>query len=410
MKRIELIHSFLIGLKNWLRYHARLNKYWLTIPRRIKTVRGKERIKVLFVISELSSWKSEILYLTMLNHPRFVPVLGVSTVSLDKNAKGQLVNYLKQKNYQYTDLDSEQHSIDIINPDIIFYYKPYETCYSDGHFFNKNLGYVFCGFDYCFRVTKHRVHIEKELYDYCWQFYVEHADVLKERKRLLGYRARNTVLSGVPIQDILLQPKEFFADPWKDRVGKKRIIYAPHHSIKGTNGSGLEFSTFLDFGIPILEMAKKYSEKITIAFKPHPNLYSKLVNLWGLDKTVSYYKEWTNLPNTQLETGEYVGLFKYSDAIIHDSASFIVEYLYMNNPSMFLVAETNNTVDLFDFVKKGFDCYEHGRSVEDIERFITNVIDGVDNNCKVRDSYFMNHLLPANGISACENIINSILG
>lgn len=390
-------------------FYIRLFLYWLKIPAKVSAIRRKEKIRVLFVVSELSCWKSELLYQLMLTHPRFTPILGVSTMQKKPGEKDVMISYLLSRGYEYNDLDMKGTCINDLNPDIIFYYKPYSPCYSKGHFYDSNLKYLFCGLDYCIEATKHAVHIEKDLFDYCWQFYVEHPDIQRRRKEVLGYRARNSRLTGVPMQDLLLLPKKHFADPWKDNAGRKRIIYAPHHSIPGTNGEGIEFATFLDFGEIVLNLAKKYSQKITIAFKPHPNLYSKLLIIWGEERTKDYYSEWSMLPNAQVETGEYVGLFKYSDAIIHDCASFIVEYLYMNNPSMYLVAETNNTDDMFDFVRDGYNCHEHGRNEDDIERFIQDVIAGKDNKKEQRDAYINSQLIPPGGKSACENIINSIL-
>lgn len=396
----------------WLKlvYKAKLRGYLMRVPKRVKTLRTKDSIKVLFVVSEVASWKSELLYQAMVPHPRFNPVIGISTSRAPSGMKPSLEDYLNSKGYHYYDLDQNSNSIDQIAPDIIIYYKPYEVCYSPGHFYDKHLKYVFCGMDYCFSITKHAVHIEKAYFDYCWLFFTEHTDIAKRRKEILGWRANNVRVTGVPMQDILMLPKERFEDPWKDKSGKKRIIYAPHHSIKGTNGAGVEFATFLEFGEPILDFAKKYADSITIAFKPHPNLYMKLLDIWGKEKTDAYYKEWETLANTQLETGEYVGLFKYSDAIIHDSASFIVEYLYMDNPSMYLVAETNDIDQMFDFVQAGYRCYEHGTSVGEIEQFIKNVLSGKDNNKEKRRQFITEHISLPGGLTACENIINEILG
>ena len=401
--------SLVSGLRR-LYYHFKLNLYWLKVPLKVRRIRSKEKIRVLFVLSELSCWKSELLYQSMLIHKRFEPIIGVSTMQKNPKEKGIMISYLETKQYLYKDLDLKGSEIDDICPDIIFYYKPYSPCYTKGHFYDKNLKYIFCGLDYCIEATKHAVHLEKEMFDYCWQFYVEHSDVKKRRREVLGYRSRNTVLTGVPMQDLLLQPKQSFKDPWKDKTGKKRIIYAPHHSIKGTNGDGIEFATFLEFGETVLDFAKKYREYITIAFKPHPNLYMKLLHIWGKDKTESYYHEWELLDNTQIETGEYVGLFKYSDAIIHDCASFIVEYLYMDKPSMYLVSNTNNLDDMFDYVRQGFNCHEHGRTAIDIEMFINSLLNGNDNRKEERARYIKDHLLPPGGRTACQNIINSILG
>lgn len=40
---------------------------------------------------------------------------------------------------------------------------------------------------------------------------------------------------------------------------------------------------------------------------------------------------------TQLDEGEYESLFYYSDAIIHDSSSFLAEYVFTNKPALYLM-------------------------------------------------------------------------
>lgn len=387
---------------------SKLSIYKSIIRWKVYKIRKKKKIKVLFVLSEISSWKTESLYLEMQNNDTIDPILGVSTSDMKYDSKTPLIYYLNLKKYDYIDLDSFS-SIKEISPDIIIYGKPYPNCYSNGHFFDKNLNALFLGFYYGFHITKHIAHMHKEYYDYCWQYYVENDEVADVKKQLLGSRAGNIRVTGVPFQDLLLQPKDQFSDPWKDKSGKKRIIYAPHHSIKGTNFSGIEFSTFLDYADEMVLLAKKYQDKITIAFKPHPSLYKKLIVLWGKQRADEYYELWDEMPNTQLVTGDYISLFKYSDAIIHDCASFIIEYLYMDKPGLYLMSESNNVDDMLNYVKQGLDCYKKGYNVEDIKEFIINILRGDDHKASMRKTYIRHSLTPPGGISACQNIINSIL-
>ncbi len=383
--------------------------YWKKLPSKIKLIRGKDTIKVLFVNSTLNTWKTEMLYNYMSKNPRFQPIVGISNCKKYPYAKGDFLKYVREKDYNYVDLDTLNRGIKDIDPDIVFYGSPYPTSYSKGHYFDSNLEYVFCGCDYCINITKHVAHLKHLWYDFCWQFYVEHEDVAIRKREILGEKANNILVTGVPNQDELQMPKEAFVDPWKDRTGKKRIIYAPHHSFKGVNGDGIEFATFLDYGEIVLELAKKYQDKVTFAFKPHPFLYIRLLDIWGKEKTDAYYQQWKDLPNTQFENEGYFGLFKYSDAIIHDCASFLVEYLYMDNPSLFLVAESNNIDDMFDFVKDCYYSHEQAYCANDIELFIKNVINGVDIKQEQRRECINKQLIPPHGKTACENIIDAIL-
>lgn len=61
------------------------------------------------------------------------------------------------------------------------------------------------------------------------------------------------------------------------------------------------------------------------------------------------------------------------------------------------------------FAYNGYLVHYKGKTILDIENFINDVIDGKDINREKRDNYFNNYLLPPNGKSACDNIIDNIL-
>ena len=206
-----------------------------------------------------------------------------------------------------------------------------------------------------------------------------------------------------------MKDKRSFRNPWKNN-SRKKIIYAPHHSIPGTNGNFIEYSTFLTFGEYMLELARKYKESTQRAFKPHPTLYPKLLKIWGKERTDSYYNTWRDLENAQVELGEYAGLFKHSDAMIHDCSSFIAEYQYARNPVMFLILDMNQRTFQGEFGKKAFEAHCLGRSTNDIENFVIDVINDRDSLQGIRDMFIRDYLTPPNGVSACDNIINTILG
>lgn len=89
--------------------------------------------------------------------------------------------------------------------------------------------------------------------------------------------------------------KKYWREP-----DKFKIIYAPHHSFT----DGMHFATFLENGKFILELAKKYKNKTTWLFKPHPKLEYALIkeNLMTEDEVRQYYKEWEKLvQNMNLE-------------------------------------------------------------------------------------------------------------
>ena len=118
------------------------------------------------------------------------------------------------------------------------------------------------------------------------------------------------------------------------------------------------------------------------------------------------------MENAQLELGQYIDLFMTSDALIHDCSSFTNEYMYTRKPVMYLLrgsAEIHCS-QLNSYSREAFNLHYFGRSDSDIEAFIVDVLNGVDPYRDPREKYYEKYLSPINGKSACDNIINAILG
>ena len=137
---------------------------------------------------------------------------------------------------------------------------------------------------------------------------------------------------------------------------------------------------------------------------------NSLKRVWGEEKTEAYYQRWEKPGYSHVEQGNYLALFKHSDALIHDCGSFTVEYMYMDNPVMYLVRDESHAVNMIPYAREAYGLHYKARGKEDIERFIQNVIDGNDPLKEKRAAFKERYLLPPNGRSACENIIRSILG
>ena len=118
---------------------------------------------------------------------------------------------------------------------------------------------------------------------------------------------------------------------------------------------------------------------------------------------------WRNSPNTACQEGQYADLFHSSDAMIHDCGSFVFEYLFMNKP----VLRTVYTVPLEEmYGKLGLACLrQHYKasaySMEEVENFIKNVIDGVDPLKEQRAKFVKEVIMPKGQPS--QNIVNDIL-
>jgi CDP-glycerol glycerophosphotransferase (TagB/SpsB family) len=269
---------------------------------------------------------------------------------------------------------------------------------------------LICQVHYAFHSLREKWTVRTRILDLAWQTYYENPNIRDECLDLVLYR-QSLVVTGIPFQDRLVRPKEYFSNPWKDKKNRKHIIYAPHHTFEGSIYiKGLNYSTFVEYNEFMLELAERYRNSIYIAFKPHPSLYRKLVQYWGGKWTDDYYHRWASLENAQIEQDEYMGLLKHSDAMIHDCCSFTIEYMYMHKPCLYLERNSHHSENQTELARRSYELHEHAYNKEDIEQFVLRVIEGVDVNKEAREQFYQESLVSPNGQSACQNIISAILG
>lgn len=168
-----------------------------------------------------------------------------------------------------------------------------------------------------------------------WLNFVETPMHLRLSRKYADNKGINSVASGYPKFDAYAAPvKKHY---WKSNSPHiKRIIWAPHYSVNTL--SVINFGTFFTYAQKLLDLARSNTNHIEFIIKPHPALKSQCAKL-GLPTQIfdDYINTWDSLPNTSVVTdGDYLDLFKTSDAIILDSLSFISEYMITGKPMCFL--------------------------------------------------------------------------
>lgn len=384
----------------------------------LSKLKQKKPLRCVFLALFDSVWKYDNVYLLMENDERFEPIILVCPIvnygednmieRMDScynilSSKGyRVLKAYDKTNQKYIDLREDLH------PDIIFYTSPYKNLIDSRYYIDsfEDILSVYVPYFYssnCDYTLSYNI----PLHNLVWRRYVESAFHKECSVQYSMNKDRNVVVTGFPGVDNFINPQYVPTDVWIDKSHhKKRIVWAPHHTIAPV---GLVYySCFLKYKDFMLSMAKKYEDSIEFFFKPHPLLKNKLYELWGKEKTDEYYDIWRNGYSTRFVEGEYVDLFLTSDAMIHDSGSFIVEYLFVNKPVM----RTSNGEELrTQFCPLGMACLEQhyiGNNDQDIEQFIQNVIKGVD-PLKEQRTQFVNDVLMPKGGMPSENIINDII-
>ena len=386
--------------------------------RALERLKRRDKIKCVFMGLFSEVWKYDDVYKIMRNNPRFDPMIVVCPIvnyGNDNmlNRMDDCYIYFKQKGYNVIKSYDSQNKIYVdlkkdINPDIIFYTNPYKGLIDNRYFITEFPNVLTVYVPYYFNEgVGYKVAYDTLFQNLLWRRYVE-TDFHKSLSETYGRNhGRNSVVVGYPgIEKFINPPVESNDNCWKIKSNKlKRIIWAPHHTMEAAGTC--HYSCFLQYCDIMVNLAKKYKNEVQFVFKPHPLLRNKLDLLWGKEKTDGYYDLWENMPNTLLKDGEYIDLFLTSDAMIHDSGSFLIEYLYVNKPVM----RTLNGIPIENlynqFALSCLDNYYLAHNEQDIEDFIQNVIKGID-PLKEQRTKFINDVLMPKG-SPSQNIIDDIL-
>ena len=299
----------------------------------------------------------------------------------------------------------KQLKVDMVTPQ-----KPYLTEIHVAHQPDNNKSLPYVVIPYYLSTITVQWSVNPRLSVLCWRQFIDNESCRIAWSKMHKLGGMTYKVTGLPVMDELLTPKERLQDVWPVKDSRKRIIYAPHHTIADMHWEGIGYSTFLDYCDFMLEMRDKYKDQVYFVFKPHPSLRDRLNKHWGEEKTNAYYSQWEREGNSCVRGGKYLALFKYSDALIHDCSSFTVEYMYMDKPVLYLLRDEHHADNMIPYAKEAFDLHYKGNSQKDIEAFILDVINDVDPLKEKRVEFKEKNLLPPNGRTACENIMDSILG
>lgn len=389
--------------------------------RYIEGLRGRQEIRVAFVVQNVPMWKYQELHRVLCADRRFrvSVVLSPSMTFTDEQRLSDIRTmrrYFDAQGVEYVDWDLEHGArpVDIrkaIDPDIVFYTQPYHGVFHPRHQFLNFTDRLMAYYPYGFLQTQDRYLFDQVFTNVAWKLYYANRYNLEDARLFMRNGGRNVVVVGYPNSDIYV--KKSTADVWKDTGRqRKRLIWAPHFTL-ANDGSAMSRSNFLDICDFMVEAAKRYADRLQIAFKPHPGLLTELYKhpVWGKEKADGYYAEWAQMENTQLETGDYVELFKGSDAMIHDCGSFVIDYLYFNKPVMYLTRDFEGTRRYGNELCRGaYDVHYIGCGERDITAFIEDVVlSGKDTLSEKRTVFYKQNLSTPDSGSVAQNTYRDML-
>ena len=412
-----------MSLKTTLYQHYFKNVYLQRTERahaqRVMDVRRRGHANVVFILSSLSMWRCQRLYDLLASDSRFSPYLILypfPNYTEEERASSivQLQKYLKDRGISGFDLSREASPGSFLksrfDPDIIFYPQPYNELFSndlDSLYFEDRL---LCYVPYGCNVISESWPFSQRFSNIAWRlFYSSNED---------GQVAQSSALNkGKNVKVVGFTAFDQFADSghtiqWKKQeCDKKKVIWAPHYSI--TDTGPIQHGSFLEIYDTMLEMARQFQTDIQFVFKPHPRLLSELYEYpgWGKERTDNYYRCWKDGANTQLVTGDYVDLFLSSDAMIHDSVSFMAEYHFSHQPALYTTGDVQQTKrQLNELGKRAIDAHYLGKQKSEIISFLENVVLGGEDPLRnKRLAFYNDYLIPPGGKSVAEIIYEDLI-
>ncbi len=391
----------------------------LILKHRAHSIGKKDKIKVVFFAINLAMWHYQGIYELLSQDNHFICYV-VFTIASDKRSQmkedlKQMREFFTSRGIDFIDYDVNDdlgHDVrELINPDILFYPQPYEGMYPKNHDFLRFKDKLLCYIPYgVYIVNNDDNQYGLKFHCLAWKIYCPFLQYKNRAKKVARNGGWNWVDSGNDHLDRFLSPE--IIDVWKNKDRSlKRLIWAPHFTMSKV--SWLEpRSNFLWMSQLMLDIAEKNRDNLQIAFKPHPRLKSELYLLpeWGKEKTDQYYQRWESMENTQLEIGDFVELFKTSDAMIHDSGSFTIEYLFVNKPVAFVTADFEALkAEHNDLARACLDQHYVVHNEKDVVDFINQVVLGKQDPMKnQRTEFFQTELKPNVIGNTNEFIVNDI--
>lgn len=377
-----------------------------------ENIRRKDKIKVGFCFDYSSHWCGDNLYNLFAQDERFEPIIFIPIDKYNEFNRNEYLNDSKKfKARGFKVFEMKSSSLDIPKLDILFRLYPYPEwaqpafCLANIKVKETLLAYI----PYTFLVAIFRTALP--LLTVSWKVFYASLTELEEHKRKNRFGMLRGIYSGYPKLDVFFKSDSKCHFDWKmTRPDAKKIIWAPHQSIRKQDGGRATFQWNYQF---MYEFAKAHPE-ISWVVKPHSMLFRTAI--WtklfpSTEALKEYFQKWDDLPNAQFYTGTYYqDIFATSDGIIHDCDSFTIEYQYVNKPMIYLTREGKIYSPL---VEEIFKCsyLVDGKDLEGIAAMIQRVfIDGDDYKAAERKEVFDKYLnYPKdNGMLASEFIFKNI--
>lgn len=304
-----------------------------------------ESARILFVAQHPAIWSTwRSVWQAMSTDARFAPkvVLApfVHTYSSSLNTLKQLREALLQEGVPFC--PSESLDLDAFRPHVVFIPNPYDETRAEA-FRTESLirkgyriAYVPYGLEVGGGAWNIRAQFDLPTQKRAWRIFARS----EQHRRLFGTHCSSgnshVVVTGHPKLDSLRNQdfEPLTGDIQKKINQRKVVLWTPHFSV----GSPPAWSTFQLFSKRILEEFSHHLD-LFLLIRPHP-LFFKIMNergIWGPQGESEFRQFISSSPNMAIDdTADHRAAFSASSALMADAGSFLLEYLPLNKPLLYL--------------------------------------------------------------------------
>jgi hypothetical protein len=408
LKRLTAVYHKIIHFY----FPVRLKKTKYLQNKKLLSLKNKSEIRIAFILLLDSNWKYDSVYKVFENQKGFSPIVIICPFVTYGENKMQMEllkaeEFCRQKGYNFFSTWDDENGIwkdfkKILSPDIVFFSSPHNHSKKE-YCINNFLDTLTCYVPYSIR-TDHLTQLQfnGDFHQLIWINFYETDIHKKIAEKFADNRGSNVEVVGYPTLDILKKSR-------KKNLGKRKtIIWAPHWTIPK---SELNRSCFLDYYDYFLNLANNFKNELEIILRPHPLLKLTLYELdgWGKERTDKYFETWETTSNLWINEGDYIDLFINSDLIVHDSVSFLSEYLVTGNPAIYTKREVDLDPPFNEFGEICLNAHYVCRNQQQLNAKLVDVLfKGSDPKKQMREKIVQKYLIINKDLSS-NNILKTIV-
>lgn len=383
---------------------------------RIKKKKSNKKINIVFIVQFSEMWNSlKSVYESFKNNASYETFLfAVPRYKHNELRKGMkenefylendVFNYLKKSGYDVIDAREMDKWKDLrkLNPDIVFYQRPYQPHYPRKYNFSKVSKYALvCFVPYGVLLSKDihiKVNINNDALKSAFIFFTDDQLAKKyfdDNKYSMHSKAqiiKNPRFDLISMDDVI-----------KTSYKPKTFLWTPRWYVGKANNK----SNFLLYLKPIISFFGEHKD-LKLIIRPHPLMFKNFI-----DHGVMTQCEINNLKNDIStlkniifdDNKDYRQSFVDGDVLISDFSSLIVEYFLTGKPIIYC-GETNDFNELGSLISNYFICVNDEKSLlANIKKISCNdyVPDNKKNSC-------IKHIIDDKNQYSILEVIKSELG